>query len=127
MTFGPRPRSFAKRINRKVRILGIRRAFTERLDEGAVIVVEDISPEQPKTKAVADVLKAVGVRDGDALVIVDGIEKNLSLATRNMPKVVVLKATAVNPYWILCSKKIVVTRAGLEMLGSYLAPREKKS
>jgi len=124
ISFGPKPRSFAKRVNRKVEGLALRRALTERIDAGDVIVVESLPAEQPKTKAVVSFLNVIGA-GSDVLVIVDETSRNFELAVRNLTDVVVMKAGTVNTYWLLLFRKIVMTRAGLEVLGKRLAPREK--
>lgn len=122
--FGPTPRSFAKHVNRKVEKLALRRVFTERLDERAVIVIDDVVLDTPKTKGIMTLLKAVGAGD-DVLVLVDKVNDKARLAARNLASVRLMTAAAVNPYWMLLYKKIVVTRAALEVLGARIRAREK--
>ncbi|OGV72281.1 MAG: 50S ribosomal protein L4 [Lentisphaerae bacterium RIFOXYB12_FULL_65_16] len=122
--FGPIPRSFAKHVNRKVEKLAMRRVFTERLDENAVIVVDDVVLDTPKTKGLTALLKTLGA-GVDALVLVDKVEDNVRLAAQNLPSVRLMTAVTVNPYWMLLYKKIVVTRAALEVLGGRIGAREK--
>jgi len=120
-TFGPTPRGYTKRLNKKVAALALRRAFTERLAEGALVVVEDIAIDEPKTKKMQAFLKAVGAGE-DALIVVDDYETNVLLSARNLPGVEVMKSTAVNPYWMLLFKRIVFTKAALEAFGKRLCP-----
>jgi len=122
--FGPSPRSFAKNINAKVRRLALRRAFTERLDEGAVILVDGIKLTAPKTREMVAFLESVGAGD-DALVLVPEIPTDVQLAARNLPGVEVMPVGAVNAYWMLLFDKIVITQAALEQLGSCLGAQEK--
>ena len=102
----------------------MRRVFTERLDENAVIVVDDVVLDTPKTKGLTALLKTLGA-GVDALVLVDKVEDNVRLAAQNLPSVRLMTAVTVNPYWMLLYKKIVVTRAALEVLGGRIGAREK--
>ena len=120
VAFGPVPRDYSKSINRKVERLALRRAFTDRLDEGAVTVVEDIAFDTPKTKEMTAFLKRLEAGD-HALVLVDEYTENVELAARNLPSVLVLKAATVNTYLMLLFKKIIITKAALEQLGKRLA------
>lgn len=113
--FPPKPRSFAKKVNRKVRQLALKRTLSERLAEGSVIVVEDIQISEPKTKNMVAFLDTIGAGD-DALVLVNEDSANLLLSARNLPGVEVMKTSTVNPYWMLLFKKIVITRAALDAL-----------
>lgn len=115
ISFPPKPRSFAKKVNKKVRQLALRRTLSERFAEGSVIVVDEISIAEPKTRQVTALLDAIGAGD-DALVVVAEHSDNLLIATRNLPGVEVMQAAAVNPYWLLLFKKIVITRAALDAL-----------
>lgn len=118
--FGPQPRSYEKKVNMKVEKLALRRAFTDRIDEGEVILVDELSFATPKTKEMTKFLAAVGAGD-NVLVIVDDYSENVELAVRNLPKVLLVPASAVNTYWMLLFKKVVITNAGLEALGQRLA------
>ncbi len=120
VAFGPVPRDYSKSVNKKVLKLALRRAFTDRLDEGDVIVVDDLKFESPKTKEMTGFLKAVNAGE-DALVLVDDYSENVDLAARNLQQVLVLKATSVNTYLLLLFKKIVITKAALVKLGERLA------
>lgn len=119
--FGPLPRSYAKHINRKVQRLALRRAFTDRLDAGDVIVVSDVTLDEPKTRKMVEFLTRVGAGQ-DALVLVDELSASVATAARNLPCVHVMKASSVNAYLILQFRKIVFSRAGLEAFGKRLAP-----
>lgn len=121
--FGPKPRSFAKATNRKVRQLAVRRAFTERVDAGDVIVLDRIVLAEPKTRLMAALLKAVGAGDR-ALVLVDELTGPEVVAARNIPGVEVMSARSVNAYWLLAFRKVVVTQAALTALTERLTTGE---
>ncbi|MDD4539146.1 MAG: 50S ribosomal protein L4 [Lentisphaeria bacterium] len=118
--FGPQPRSYEKKVNSKVEKLALRRAFTDRIDDDEVILVDELSFTTPKTKEMTKFLAAVGAGD-NVLIIVDDYSENVELAVRNLPKVLLVPASAVNTYWMLLFKKVVITSAGLEALGQRLA------
>ena len=124
--FGPAPRSFAKKTNRKVRLLALRRALTERIDENAVIMVDEIALEEAKTRHMVAFLKAIEAGH-DALIVVDRLDPNVCLAARNLPGVEMMNVSSVNTYWMLLFKKIVITRAALEALGSRIAASREKA
>lgn len=121
IVFGPLPRSYAKHVNRKVQRLALRRAFTDRLDAGDVIVVSDVAVSEPKTRKMVEFLSGIGAGQ-DALVLVDDLSPSVATAARNLPCVHVMKASSVNAYLILQFRKIVFSRAGLEAFGKRLAP-----
>lgn len=126
VTFGPKPRSFAKKINRKVRQLALKRAFSERLNEGAVVVVDELAVAAPKTKNMVAVLDTLGV-GRDVLLVVGDVANDVLLASRNLPGVEVMKAGAVNTYWMLLFKKVVFTRDGLDVFGKRLGGVEEQA
>ena len=107
-------------INKKVERLALKRAFTSRLDDGDIVLVDEITINQPKTKEVLAFLKNLQLGE-NVLILVDEYTENLDLGARNLPNVLVLKASSVNTYLMLLFKKIVITKAGLEALGSRLA------
>ena len=119
IVFGPQPRSYDKKVNSKVEKLALRRAFTDRLDAEEVIVVDSIVFDEPKTKKMTALLTAIGAGE-NALVIVDEYTENVELAARNLPNVLLIKASAVNTYWMLLFKKVVITEAALEILSKRL-------
>jgi len=125
VVFGPAPRSYAKRVNGKVQSLALRRAFTERVDAGDVIVIDELTVAEPKTRCFLELLSAIGAGE-DALVLVDEAGGDAQLASRNLPGVELMKAASVNPYWMLLFSKIVVTRAALEVLGRRLSAEKAK-
>src|SRR5687768_12044393 len=115
VVFGPKPRDFSKKVGRKTKQLALRKALTERLNAGDVVVVDDFKLGSPKTKGFVDVLKKLEV-NGTALVVTPAIEQNLRLATRNLEKVEVTTADDLNTYQVLRSDKLVFSRTAFEKL-----------
>ena len=117
---GPHPRKYTKKLNKSVTKLAFQRAFSAKLDQGEVTVIENLTLSSPKTKEFTAVLKGLGL-DRGALFIVDANSDNVLLASRNIPKVEVVTAKLVNTYQVLRHKNVIVTKAGMEALESRLA------
>jgi len=115
VAFGPRPRSFRKKVNRKVARLAFRRALSERLAAGEVRVVDELTLSEGKTRMFASVLKSLGI-DGPALFVLDKIDRNVSLASRNVHGVEVVRADSLNAYQVLRYAVIVVSKSGMDVL-----------
>ena len=125
VVFGPQPRSYAKKVNQKIEKLALRRAFSDRLADQEIILVDAIASvldenQQPKTAKMKAFLKAINAGE-HVLVLDDDIETSVELAARNLPTVLTMRAASVNPFLMLRFKKVVITKAGLEALGERLA------
>src|SRR6202012_4605521 len=86
VVFGPKPRDYSKKISKKTRSLALRKALSERLKAGDVVVVDDIKLDSPKTKSFIGVMKSLEIK-GTTLVVGAVADKNLTLASRNLEKV----------------------------------------
>lgn len=115
VVFGPQPRDFRKKISKNTRQLALRKALTERLNAGDVVVVDDFKLSSPKTKDFMKVLSALDV-DGTALVVSQGNDKNLLLAARNIPYVEVTTSDDLNTYQVLKPSKLLFTRGAFEKI-----------
>jgi large subunit ribosomal protein L4 len=112
---GPRPRDFAFKVNRKVRKLALRSALSTRADEDLVMVLEDFSLSEPKTKMAASIFEALGV-DGYVLLVLADEDDNLVKSVRNLPFVVVTWVQHLNTYDVLANDRVIFTRSSLERL-----------
>ena len=119
VVFGPKPRDFTKKISRTTKQLALRKAMTERLRAGDVLLVDDIKLGSSKTKEFVGVLNALDL-DGTALFVAHVADKNLMLATRNVPNVVLTTSDSLNTYDVLRSDKLVFTRNAFEQLEARL-------
>ncbi len=115
VVFGPKPRDYTKKISRATKQLAIRKALTERLNAGDVVVVNEIKLSAPKTKEFVGVLKALDIKN-TALIVTDTGDDNLIRASRNVEKIDVATSDTVNTYQLLRSDKIVFTRGAFEKL-----------
>jgi large subunit ribosomal protein L4 len=116
---GPHPRTYRKKLSKKVARLAFRRAFSAKVEQGEVTVLDALALSAPKTREIAAVLGSLGLERG-ALFIVDAADDNLLLAARNIPRVEVATAALVNTYQLLRHRNVVVTKAGMEALESRL-------
>jgi large subunit ribosomal protein L4 len=120
VVFGPRPRDFSKKISRSTRQLALRKALSERLKAGDVLVVDDLKLTSPKTKEFIGVLAALEL-EGTTLVVSHSTDKNLLLAARNVPGVALTTGDSLNTYDVLRSDKIVFTRGAFENIEQRLS------
>lgn len=119
VVFGPKPRSFAKKVNARTKQLSLRKALSERLKAGDVVIVDDIKLASPKTKEIINVIDALQI-DGTALIISTGENKNLLLATRNLPNVDLTTSETLNTYDVLRQDKLIFTRGAFEKVEARL-------
>jgi large subunit ribosomal protein L4 len=115
--FGPRPRDYRFKLNKKVKRLARLSALTYKSRENNIIVVEDFSFEAPKTKKMIEILSALKVQDKKTLLIVDTIkEKFVSLSARNLQKVNVMSPELINTYAVLNASKLVISESMIKEL-----------
>ena len=122
-TFGPKPRSYAVKVNKKVGQLAFKRAFSEKVFNNQIIVLESLEISEPKTKLFTGLLKSLKI-DNPVLIVTDTIDTNISLSARNIPGVKVRLAGNVSVYELLRFPKVVITKAGLEIVKQRLAAGE---
>jgi large subunit ribosomal protein L4 len=119
VVFGPKPRDFTKKISRTTRQLALRKALSERLKAGDVLLIDDLKLASAKTKEFIGVLAALELK-GTALFIAQGVDKNLTLASRNIPKVALATSDSLNTYDVLRPDKLVFTRGAFEQVEARL-------
>ncbi len=115
VVFGPKPRDYSKKVNQKVRQLALRKALSERLKAGDVIVVDDLKVSDPKTKQITAVLDALKI-EGTALLVSAGADRNLQLAARNVPTLWCTTSEQLNTYDVLRPDKLVFARSAFEQV-----------
>jgi large subunit ribosomal protein L4 len=115
VVFGPRPRDYSLKVPKKMKTLAFRKALSERLLAGDVMVVNYLKLDDHKTKPFAAALKKLASAK-TILVVDDQVDDNLKLASRNLPSVSVERADSVNVYQLLRFDKIVATKSALEKL-----------
>lgn len=120
VVFGPKPRDFRKKVNARTRQLALRKALSERLRAGDVVVVDDLKLESPKTRDFLGVLSALDVK-GTTLIVCAQSDKNLTLASRNVPNVELATSDSLNTYQVLHRDKLLFTRLAFEKVEARLS------
>jgi large subunit ribosomal protein L4 len=119
VVFGPKPRDFRKKVSRQTRQLALRKALSERLRAGDVVLVDDLKLGSAKTKEFVGLLSALELK-GTALIVSQSTDKNLSLASRNVPNVALATSESLNTYDVLRPDKLVFTRGAFEQVQTRL-------
>jgi large subunit ribosomal protein L4 len=123
VVLGPKPRDFTKKVNSKTKQLALRKALSERLKAGDVVVVDDLKLSSPKTKNFVGVLSALDLK-GTALIVSQEVDKNLTLAARNVENVTLATSDNLNTYDVLRSDKLVFTKGAFEKVEARLSNKE---
>ena len=118
--FGPKPRNYDFKLNKKVKVLARKSALSYKAQENAIIVVEDFDFEAPKTKEFVNLAKNLKVEDKKALVLLPKVNKNVYLSARNIQRADVRLATALNSYKVLNADVLVLTESSLEAIDGVL-------
>ena len=108
VTFGPKPRSYRQAMPKKMRHLALRCVLSEKARDNELVVVDELKFDQPRTKEMAGILKALGV-DSSALIVTSGSEENLTRSARNLPVVKTMPADLLNVVDLLSKKKLLMT------------------
>ncbi len=119
VVFGPTPRDYSFKLNRKVKQSALRSALSARYKDECMTVVNSLELEQVSTKVFAEVLDRFELKK--TLIVVDGENTNLELSARNLPFVKVLRAEGVNVYDILKYPNLVMTEAAVDQIEGVLA------
>ncbi len=119
VAFAARPRNYEQKLNKKMFRVGIRSILSELLRQNRLMVSDTIVPTTPKTKEFSGKLKNIEARR--LLIIVDKIETNLALASRNIPNVEVVEAENLNPVLLVGADKIIATTAAIKKLEERLS------
>lgn len=114
--FGPQPRDYGFKLNKKVRQLARKSALSYKAQENAIIVVDEIKMDAPKTKGIIEVLNNLKVSDKKTLFVLPGADKVVYLSTRNLQRVNVIAASALNTYKVLNADVMVVAEGALSVI-----------
>ena len=119
VVFGPHPRSYDKKQNRKERRLALRSALSYKVIEDAMIVVENFNLESEKTKDAVEILNNIKA-EKKIMIVVDELNENTVLATRNLNNVILLTADEINVYDIINANNMVITTAAIKKIEEVL-------
>ena len=119
VVFGPKPRDFGKKVSKKTRALSLRKALSERLKAGDVVLVDDLKLTSAKTKDFVSLMSTLELT-GTTLVVSTGTDKNLTLASRNIENVALTTSDSLNTYDILRPDKLLFTKSAFEKVEARL-------
>ena len=114
--FGPTPRDYGFKLNKKVKALARRSALTYKAQKHEIVVVENFELAAPKTKDFVALSKALQVADKKALFVVEALSDNLVLSSRNLRTARVMNAFQLNTYSVLDCKKLILTEAAVAVI-----------
>lgn len=116
--FGPRPRNYRFKLNKKVKDLARKSALSYKAIEDAIIIVEDFTFDAPKTKDFVNIAKNLKIDGVKFLLVLPGQNKNVFLSARNLPNARIMTASDINTYQVLDNKMVVVTVSSVDVLNN---------
>lgn len=114
--FGPKPRDYSQKLNKKVKVLARKSALSSKAKGEGIVVIEDFSFESPKTKAYTDILKKLKLDSKKTLLVTPDYEKEVLLSVRNLPKAAIVRATDLNTYEILHANTLILSEGSIEKI-----------
>ena len=117
--FGPRPRNYSFKLNKKVKSLARKSALSLKAQENAIFVVEDFTFEAPKTKEFISIAQNLKVADKKLLLVLGSENKNVYLSARNVPKAKVVTTSELNTYKVLDCANLVLTESSLAAINNF--------
>lgn len=114
--FGPRPRDYRFKLNKKVKQLARKSALTFKVQDNAIKIVEDFTFDAPKTKNFVNFVKNLEVEGKKVLLVLAGQDKNVYLSAHNIPNAQIITASDVNTYSLMKSNAILLTESSLEVI-----------
>jgi 50S ribosomal protein L4 len=118
--FGPKPRDYGFKLNKKVKVLARKSALSYKAKENAIIVVEDFEMAAPKTQEFVNIVKNLQLGERKSLLLLPSVNKNVYLSARNLQRSEVMTASALNAYKVLNADVLVITEKSLETIDGIL-------
>ena len=118
--FGPKPRDYWFKLNKKVKLLARKSALSYKQQQDAIVVVEDFNFEAPKTKSFVELQKNLKIEGKKLLLLLPEVNKNVYLSARNLQRTEVLEAVSLNTYKVLDADVLVITEKSLEAIDGIL-------
>ena len=118
--FGPKPRDYSFKLNKKVKVLARKSALSYKAKENAIIVVEDFEMTAPKTKEYVNIVNNLQLEGRKSLLLLPNVNKNVYLSARNLQRSEVMTASALNAYKVLNADVLVITEKSLEVIDGIL-------
>jgi len=118
--FGPKPRDYSFKLNKKVKVLARKSALSYKVLDKDITILEDFSIEQPKTKAYIEILKNLSMTGEKTLLVLPKSDKNVVLSGRNLPKVKIAVANNLNTYDLLNADKLIICEGSIGIIENIL-------
>ena len=118
--FGPKPRDYSFKLNKKVKVLARKSALSYKAKENAIIVVEDFEMAASKTKEYVNIVNNLQLEGRKSLLLLPNVNKNVYLSARNLQRSEVMTASALNAYKVLNADVLVITEKSLEAIDGIL-------
>ncbi len=118
--FGPQPRDYSFKLNKKVKRLARKSALSYKIKDNDLMVLEDFSFEQPKTKQYLQILNNLSLTDKKSLLVIPDADRNIILSARNIPRTSVVVASDLNAYHILNANRLLLVESSIEVIENTL-------
>ena len=118
--FGPKPRNYSFKLNKKVKALARKSALSYKAQENAIVVLEDFTMEAPKTKDFVNITKNLKVEGKKSLFVLSETNKNVYLSSRNLQRSKIMSANQLNSYNVLNADVLVITESSLQTIDNIL-------
>ena len=115
IVFGPHPRSYSKKMNKKERRLALKSALSYKTIESKLVVIDNMNIADAKTKTIVNLLNNLKLT-GNILLVTDSLNENIVLATRNLPNIILLEAGEINTYDVIAADVMVVTEEAIKKI-----------
>ncbi|MDE6772338.1 MAG: 50S ribosomal protein L4, partial [Muribaculaceae bacterium] len=114
--FGPRPRDYRTKLNKKMKQLAKKIALSSKAQNGGIFVVENFNFEKPCTKEWIKIAKSFNLDDKKTLLVMNDLDKNVLLSVRNVPNALMQQASDLNAYTLLNNDAILMTEGSVELI-----------
>ena len=118
--FGPKPRDYSQKVNKKTKVLARKSALSYKVKDNAIVIVEDFTMDEPKTKEFIKIAKNLKVDGKKVLLVLPNADKNVYLSARNLQRVKVILAASLNTYSVLDADVLVMTEKCLPAIDGVL-------
>ncbi len=124
--FGPKPRDYSFKLNKKVKLLARKSALSYKASDKQIMIIEDFDFQAPKTKALIDLKNNLKINDKKVLLVLSNENKNIYLSARNLKKSRVSTVSHLNTYDVLNSETLVLTEGSIEKINQVLGVNQEK-
>ncbi len=120
VTFGPKPRSYEKKVNKKMKRIALKSVLSDKLETESIMILDEFEVDEIKTKKMASLLKDLGLEDKKVLIILPEKDKNIYLSARNLPRVKTLVLDGLNTYDLLDNEVILMSEEAVRKIEEVL-------